>query len=73
MEASADVEMADPTAGRTVIKRDGTKQNFDRSKILERIKALSYGLNEEYITFDEIVDKVSIGVFDGTNFAILFC
>lgn len=71
MEASEDVEMSAPTAGRTVIKRDGSKQEFDRNKILERVKALSYGLHEEYVTFDEVVEKVSIGVFDGTYFTYI--
>ena len=65
MEATEDVDMAVPTSSRTVVKRDGTKQDFDSSKILERVKALAYGLHEEYVTFDEVVEKVSNGVFDG--------
>jgi transcriptional regulator NrdR family protein len=48
-----------------VIKRDGTKMLYDKTKVLERLKALAYGLNEEYVTYDVVVDKVSNGLFDG--------
>ena len=64
MEASKDVEMAEPTS-RSIVKRDGSKQAFDRNKILERVKSLAYGLNERYVTYDEVIDKVATGLYDG--------
>lgn len=67
MEATKDVEMTAATEGRSVVKRDGTKQPFDRAKILERVKNLAYGLHEEYVTYDVVVDKVASGVYDGVT------
>jgi transcriptional regulator NrdR family protein len=49
----------------SVIKRDGTKQPYEKAKVHNRLKTLAYGLNEEYVTYDEVVDKVSNGLFDG--------
>lgn len=68
MEATDDVEMAAQSPSRFVIKRDGTRQEFDQAKVLERIKALSTGLNEEFVTYTEVVDKVCSGIYDGKIF-----
>lgn len=65
MEATEDVEMLDKPSERTVIKRDGSKQVFDKEKINERIKSLTFDLNAEFITVDEIVEKVASGLYDG--------
>lgn len=64
MEATEDAEMAVPVEGRSVIKRDGSKQPIDKTKLIERLKKLSYGLSEEYITFNDVVDKVANGLYD---------
>lgn len=65
MEATGDVDMNTVVETKSVVKRDGSKQPFDKTKILERIKSLTEGLNEEYITYEEVVEKVSNGVYDG--------
>lgn len=66
METVKDVEMISPE-GRSVLKRDGTKQVFDNDKIKERITNLMQGLNEEYVTYQEVVDRVVSGVYDGKS------
>lgn len=50
--------------GRNVIKRDGSTQPFDKTKILNRVQSLVEGLNKEYVTLDEVVDKVATGLYD---------
>lgn len=65
MEATADATMAAQEESRNVVKRDGSKQPFDKEKILRRVKALSDGLNEEYVTYDAIIEKVSNGIYNG--------
>lgn len=57
MEASSD--------SYSVVKRDGTKQPYEKDKVRKRLETLAYGLNEEYVTYTEVVDKVSNGLFDG--------
>lgn len=70
MESTEDVQMEPQTEGKLVIKRDGSKQPFDSNKILHRIKNLAYGLNSEYVTLQEVVDKVATGLSDG-KFSVL--
>lgn len=65
MEASADVDMSAQTEGRNVIKRNGTTQPFDKSKIEARVKELIEGLDSEYVTLDEVIEKVANGLYDG--------
>lgn len=66
METVKDVEMISPE-GRSVLKRDGTRQVFDNDKIKERIVNLMQGLNEEHVTYQEVVDRVVSGVYDGKS------
>jgi transcriptional regulator NrdR family protein len=68
MESTNDVQMLPQTEGKLVVKRDGTKQEFDPNKILHRIKNLAYGLNSEYLTLQEVIDKVATGLSDGKGF-----
>ena len=65
MEATADAAMTAQEESRTVVKRDGSKQTFDKEKILKRVQALSDGLNKEYVTYDAIVEKVCNGIYNG--------
>lgn len=57
--------MLPPAEARTVIKRDGSKQVFDKTKIAKRLKALTDGLNTEYVTVDEVIEKVASGLYGG--------
>ena len=65
MEPSEDAEMVEQTMTRTVTKRDGNKQEFDKKKILNRLVSISHELNEEYVKFEEVVEKVWNGVYEG--------
>lgn len=64
--------MAALTTARSVTKRDGSKQDFDKSKVLNRLQNLSKELNEEYVKFDEVVEKVANGVYEGNFFVCLY-
>ena len=70
MEATADAAMASPSGAKMIVKRDGSKQEFDKEKLLKRLKVLAYGLDEKYVTFDEVIEKVSSGIFEGKLFSI---
>jgi len=69
MESQKDIEMM-PPQGRSVTKRDGNKQLFDSNKILHRVKKMAYGLNEEFVTFQEVIDKVTSGLYDSKSFLV---
>lgn len=66
-----DVQMAESTSPRTVTKRNGTKQEFDKDKVFNRLKHLSQELNDEYVKFDEVVEKVANGVYDGKRMLVI--
>jgi ribonucleoside-diphosphate reductase subunit M1 len=53
------------TEKKIVIKRDGTSQPVDQYKIRKRLVNKSHGLNEKFINFDVIVNKVYNGIYSG--------
>lgn len=57
-----------------VTKRDGSHQDVSIEKIKQRMKCHSYGLNEDFINFDVVVNKVFSGIYAGKylNFPVLF-
>lgn len=57
---------------RYVIKRDGSKQPIDLNKIRNRFVNKAHDLNQNYINFDVIVNKVSTGVYNGKWTSLLF-
>jgi transcriptional regulator NrdR family protein len=67
MEATADVEMAEKPSVRMVEKRDGTKQPFDKAKVLKRAELHAEDLDRTYVTLDDVVEKVVAGVYDGKS------
>ena len=48
-----------------VIKRDGSREPLKFDKISNRIKKMTYGLNNDFIDVLEISQKVISGIFDG--------
>lgn len=50
-------------------KRDGSRQEVDKTKIKKRMLCHSYGLSEQYINYDVVVNKVLSGIYNG-NFKI---
>ena len=48
-----------------VTKRDGSKEPLKFDKISNRIKKMTYGLNNDFIDVLEISQKVIAGIFDG--------
>lgn len=48
-----------------VVKRDGSRQEVDKHKIKKRMLCHSYGLNEQFINYDVVVNKVLSGIFNG--------
>jgi hypothetical protein len=48
-----------------VVKRDGSRQAVDKTKIKKRMLCHSYGLNEQYINYDVVVHKVLSGIYNG--------
>jgi len=50
-----------------VIKRSGKEQPIDKAKIKRRYLCHSQGLNEEYINYDVIVEKVYSGIYHGES------
>ena len=48
-----------------VIKRDGSREPLKFDKISNRIRKMTYGLNNEFIDVLEISQKVIAGIFDG--------
>lgn len=52
-------------AQRFVVKRDGTQQSIDESKIKARIAKMAEGLNAEYLNLDVITQKVMSGIYSG--------
>ena len=48
-----------------VIKRDGSREPLKFDKISNRIKKMTYGLNNDFIDVLEISQKVIAGIFDG--------
>ncbi len=50
-----------------VIKRDGSREPLKFDKISNRIKKMTYGLNNDFIDVLEISQKVIAGIFDGIS------
>ena len=48
-----------------VIKRDGSSEPLKFDKISNRIRKMTYGLNNDFIDVLEISQKVIAGIFDG--------
>jgi len=48
-----------------VIKRDGSREPLKFDKISNRIRKMTYGLNNDFIDVLEISQKVIAGIFDG--------
>lgn len=65
MEATEDAAMAPSSGAKMITKRDGSKQEFNKEKLLKRLKHFAYGLDEEHVTFDEVIEKVTSGIFEG--------
>lgn len=65
METTKDAEMAAENDKREVVKRDNTRQPFDKQKLYNRLNRLIEDLDKTYVTIDDVVDKVASGVYDG--------
>jgi ribonucleoside-diphosphate reductase alpha chain len=50
-----------------VIKRDGSSEPLKFDKISNRIRKMTYGLNNDFIDVLEISQKVIAGIFDGIS------
>lgn len=53
-----------------VIKRSGKQQPIDKAKIKHRLLCHAYGLNEQFINYDVVVEKVYGGIYNGKFSAI---
>ena len=65
METTKDAEMAAETGIQRVVKRDNTRQPFDKQKLYNRLNHLIEDLDKTYVTIDDVVNKVASGVYDG--------
>ncbi|VDP91574.1 unnamed protein product [Echinostoma caproni] len=54
-----------------VIKRDGSTEGVHVEKIMKRIRALCYGLNESYIDVEAVTRRVVAGLYPGVTTAEL--
>lgn len=72
MEAKEDIDMSAKPDSRTVEKRDGSKQPFDKQKILNRLSVHAEGLDNKYVTLDEVVEKVTSGLYEGKHIPHLY-
>ncbi len=54
-----------------VLKRDGTRDLIEPSRIKERLGDLMTGLNEQYVNLDLVIAKVMQGIYDGVTTEIL--
>src|SRR5689334_11562224 len=54
-----------------VIKRDQTRQLLDEGKLRSSIAKHSYGLDTTFVNVDDVVQKVSSGMYDGVPVATL--
>jgi ribonucleoside-diphosphate reductase alpha chain len=50
-----------------VTKRDGSKEPVRFEKISNRIRKMTYGLNNDYVDSTEIAQKVIAGIYDGIS------
>ncbi len=50
-----------------VIKRDGSKETVSFDKVLERLRKLSYGLDLNHISYEEVAQKTIEGIYDGVT------
>lgn len=54
-----------------VVKRDGTTEGVHVEKIMKRIRALCYGLNESFIDVESVTRRVVTGLYPGVTTAEL--
>ena len=52
---------------RLVTKRDGSKEPFDKAALKQYLQGFMNGLNEQYINLDIVVEKVSLGMYNGKS------
>lgn len=57
--------LTDANEPKYVIKRDGSKQEVDQTKIRRRMECHMQGLNEKFINKDVVVNKVFSGIYSG--------
>jgi len=50
-----------------VVKRDGTVEQVKFDKISSRIRRQTYGLNEDYVDYFQVAQKVISGLYDGVT------
>ena len=50
-----------------VVKRDGTVEQVKFDKISSRIRKLTYALNEDYVDYFQVAQKVISGLYDGVT------
>ncbi|MFM1755279.1 MAG: hypothetical protein RL621_183 [Bacteroidota bacterium] len=50
-----------------VVKRDGTVEQVKFDKISSRIRKQTYGLNEDYVDYFQVAQKVISGLYDGVT------
>ena len=59
--------LSDEPVVKYVIKRDGSRQEVDINKIRRRMLCHSYGLNETFINYEVVVNKVFSGIYSGKS------
>lgn len=57
--------LSDENQAKYVIKRDGSHQEISIAKIRRRMECHSQGLNEKFINYDVVVNKVFSGIYSG--------
>ncbi|CDW78567.1 ribonucleoside-diphosphate reductase [Stylonychia lemnae] len=63
--------LSDENQAKYVIKRDGSHQEISIAKIRRRMECHSQGLNEKFINYDVVVNKVFSGIYSGVTTAEL--
>ena len=58
-------QLPDDPNVRYIVKRDGSRQPIDLKKIRNRFVNKAHDLNQDFINFDVIVNKVATGVYNG--------
>ena len=62
--------LSDEPTTKYVIKRDGSHQDVCQIKIKQRMLCHSYGLNEQFLNYDVVVNKVFSGIYSGKYFPL---
>ncbi len=50
-----------------VIKRSGKREKVSFDKVLRRIQNLSFGLDQRYVSCEEVAKKTILGIYDGVK------